>query len=314
MGYEETKKSIQSSFAQTGLDYIDLQVFLSPTSFLLDLPAAPENIQFLIKHNRYLIHAPYGGKEARSGSWRALVEAQKAGKIRSLGVSNYGVHHLDELEAYIQELEKQHGEGNGGQISVGQWELHPWLPRPDIVQWCEQRGIVREAYCPIVRGQRFDDPSLQSLAKKYGKTAAQILIRWSLQKVICHSLSYFPSLSNIDFVALSKFASKKLFVHIVSLLKLTTLSLPILGVRSPSQIRHSLPHPGECRRVRFRLDARRGLLPGDQGVFPLLVGPDCESRLIEIEMEGRRGEFLCGEIENTKSQPSEDGSSGCSFV
>ncbi|MCJ1271681.1 hypothetical protein MMC22_011586 [Lobaria immixta] len=154
MGYEETKRSIQSSFAQTGLDYIDL----------------------------YLIHAPYGGKEARTGTWRALVEAQQAGQIRSLGVSNYGVHHLEELEAYIQELEKQHGEGKGGQISVGQWELHPWLPRPDIVEWCEQRGIVPEAYCPIVRGQRFGEPSLQALVKKYSKTAAQILIRWSLQK------------------------------------------------------------------------------------------------------------------------------------
>lgn len=138
----------------------------------------------LIQLSRYLIHAPYGGKEARTGTWRALVEAQQAGQIRSLGVSNYGVHHLEELEAYIQELEKQHGEGKGGQISVGQWELHPWLPRPDIVEWCEQRGIVREAYCPIVRGQRFGEPSLQPLIKKYGKTAAQILIRWSLQKVI----------------------------------------------------------------------------------------------------------------------------------
>ncbi|MCJ1344198.1 hypothetical protein MMC31_002401, partial [Peltigera leucophlebia] len=154
IGYEQTKSSIESSFTQTGLEYFDL----------------------------YLIHAPYGGKDARNGSWRALVEAQQAGKIRSIGVSNYGIHHLDELESYIKELEEVNGKGKGGEISVGQWELHPWLTRPDIVQWCQQRGVVIEAYCPMVRGQRLDEPVLEPLVKKYGKTAAQILIRWSLQK------------------------------------------------------------------------------------------------------------------------------------
>lgn len=111
------------------------------------------------------------------------MEAQQAGKIRSIGVSNYGVHHLDELESYIKELEEVNGKGKGGEISVGQWELHPWLTRPDIVEWCQKRGVVIEAYCPIVRGQRFDEPVLEPLLKKYGKTAAQLLIRWSLQKV-----------------------------------------------------------------------------------------------------------------------------------
>ncbi|KAL8958608.1 MAG: hypothetical protein Q9193_004366 [Seirophora villosa] len=154
MGYEQTKSSINSSFSQTGLDYIDL----------------------------YLIHAPYGGKEGRLGSWRALVEAQHAGRIRSIGVSNYGVHHLDELESYIQELEAQHGKGKGGEISVGQWELHPWLARPDIVAWCRRRGVVMQAYCPIVRNQRAEDPALRPLVRKYGKTPCQVLLRWSLQK------------------------------------------------------------------------------------------------------------------------------------
>ena len=134
-------------------------------------------------HWRYLIHAPYGGKEGRTGAWRALVEAQQAGKIRSLGVSNYGVHHLNELEVYIKELEGQKGKGKGGEISVGQWELHPWLTRPDIVNWCNERGVICEAYCPLVRGERFGDPKLQALAKKHNKTPAQILVRWSLQKV-----------------------------------------------------------------------------------------------------------------------------------
>lgn len=137
---------MNKTLKDTGLDYIDLM----------------------------LIHSPHGGGIARKGAWKALVEAQEAGKIRSLGISNYGVQHLDELEGHIKEI--------GGIISVGQWELHPWLARPDIVEWCQKRGIVLEAYCPIVRGKRSDEKVLQPLIKKYGKSAAQVLLRWSLQR------------------------------------------------------------------------------------------------------------------------------------
>jgi diketogulonate reductase-like aldo/keto reductase len=154
-GYKETTEAINASLRALKLDYIDL----------------------------YLNHSPYGGRTARKGTWRALVEAQKEGKIRSIGVSNYGVHHLNETEAYIKELEAELGRGNAGEISVGQWELHPWLSHPDITEWCKQRGIVVEAYCPLVKGQRFDEPSLQMLMKKHNKSGAQILLRWSLQKV-----------------------------------------------------------------------------------------------------------------------------------
>lgn len=122
------------------------------------------------------------------------MEAQQAGKIKSLGVSNYGVHHLDELEAYIKQLEAEHGQGKGGEISVGQWELHPWLSRSDIVDWCQKRGVVIEAYCPLVRGQRFDDPLLHQTAKKHEKTPAQILLRWSLQKVPFYFQFFLPNL------------------------------------------------------------------------------------------------------------------------
>lgn len=206
MGYEATKSSITSSFSQTGLDYIDLYVRLVPSPAPQNTPKSVYPYKWVVsitsldishkkangknpcfsdseKIQRYLIHAPYGGKEARRGTWLALLEAQQAGRIRSIGVSNYGLHHLDELESYIHELEAQHGKGKGGEISVGQWELHPWLARPDIVGWCRERGVVIEAYCPIVRGQRFEEPVLKGLGEKYGKTAAQVLLRWSLQKV-----------------------------------------------------------------------------------------------------------------------------------
>ena len=130
-----------------------------------------------------LLHAPYGGSAARKGAWKALVEAVEEGKIRSIGVSNYGVHHLDELEGHIKELERERGgEGRGGVISVGQWEIHPWLGRGDIVDWCRERGVAVQAYCPVVRGEKFGEPVLRKLAGRYGKTEAQVLIRWSLQK------------------------------------------------------------------------------------------------------------------------------------
>ncbi|KAA8628417.1 hypothetical protein SMACR_07861 [Sordaria macrospora] len=130
-----------------------------------------------------LLHAPYGGSANRKGAWLALVEAVEEGKIRSIGVSNYGVHHLDELEQHIKQLEAERsGPGKGGVISVGQWEVHPWCARSDIVEWCRKRNVVVEAYAPIVRGERFGEPDLKKLAEKYGKTEAQVLVRWSLQK------------------------------------------------------------------------------------------------------------------------------------
>jgi diketogulonate reductase-like aldo/keto reductase len=107
-----------------------------------------------------------------------LVESVKEGKVRSIGVSNYGVHHLDELEQW----QKSQPEDKAGVLSVNQVELHPWLARPDIVEWCQKRDVALEAYSPLVRSQRMDDPLLKPLAKKYNKTPAQILLRWGLQK------------------------------------------------------------------------------------------------------------------------------------
>lgn len=80
-------------------------------------------------------------------------------------------------------MEERYGKGRGGEISVGQWELHPWLARKDIVEWCNERGVICEAYCPIVRGQRFGEKVLKELSQKHQKTPAQVLLRWSLQKV-----------------------------------------------------------------------------------------------------------------------------------
>lgn len=163
INYRDATKCIQESLARTGppeqktgaLQYIDL----------------------------VLLHCPYGGKEARLGAWRACVEAVRAGKVRSIGVSNYGVHHLQELEDWIKETEAKEGKGAGGIVSVNQIELHPFLPHRDIVQWCQSRGIVVEAWGPLVRAQKMHDERVVGIAKKHARTVAQVLIRWSLQKV-----------------------------------------------------------------------------------------------------------------------------------
>ncbi|KAJ5152137.1 oxidoreductase [Penicillium capsulatum] len=155
ISYDQAKAQVDKSLAESKLDYIDLM----------------------------LLHRPIGGSENRKGAWKALVEAVESGKVRSIGVSNYGVHHLDELEQHIRELEAERGgKGKGGILSINQVELHPWLARQDIATWCAQRGVYIEAYCPVVRGSRFEEPVVKQLAAKYGKTEAQVLIRWSLDK------------------------------------------------------------------------------------------------------------------------------------
>ncbi|KAJ5719197.1 oxidoreductase, partial [Penicillium malachiteum] len=153
--YDQVKAQVTKSLAESKLDYLDLM----------------------------LLHHPRGGSENRKGGWRALVEAVEEGKVRSIGVSNYSVHHLDELEQHIIELETERGgKGRGGIVSVNQIELHPWLAHKEIVEWCEKRDIVVEAFCPIVRGTRFEEASVKKLADKYSKTPAQILLRWSIDK------------------------------------------------------------------------------------------------------------------------------------
>ncbi|KAL2889924.1 putative oxidoreductase YJR096W [Ceratocystis lukuohia] len=153
--YDGCKAQIEKTLAETGFEYIDLM----------------------------LLHCPYGTSEGRKGAWKALVEAQEAGKVKSIGVSNYGVHHLDQLEQHIRELETERGGiGKGGKINVAQYELHPWCARKEIVEWCRARGITVEAYSPLVRGERWGETQLVKLAEKYGKSEAQILLRWSLQK------------------------------------------------------------------------------------------------------------------------------------
>ncbi|KAK7685357.1 hypothetical protein QCA50_011721 [Cerrena zonata] len=117
----------------------------------------------------YLIHSPPPGKETRLKLWRALLEAKKLGKIRSAGVSNYNIHHLEEIREAGLEIP-----------SVNQIELQPFCQQKPIVEYCRKHDIAVEAYCPIIRG-KMDDPVIVDIAKKHNKEPAQVLLRWSLQ-------------------------------------------------------------------------------------------------------------------------------------
>ncbi|KAF9438912.1 hypothetical protein BGZ76_003272 [Entomortierella beljakovae] len=143
-GYESAIAACELSLEKLGMDYIDL----------------------------YLIHAPLCGSEARAQSWKAFETLVAQGKVKSIGVSNYGVHHLKELL----------GSNPTIRPVVNQIEVHPWLIRPDIFSFCEAQHIAIEAYSPLCRGNKMNDPTIAKLALKYSKTPAQILIRWSLQK------------------------------------------------------------------------------------------------------------------------------------
>lgn len=119
-----------------------------------------------------LIHTPDGNRDKRVGTWKALQEAVAKGQIKSIGVSNYNTHHIDELLQW---------DGLKVKPAVNQIELNPWLQRTDLVDYCRQHGIAMEAYSPLTRGTKLADPQLVAYAKKYNKSPAQILVRWSLQ-------------------------------------------------------------------------------------------------------------------------------------
>ena len=117
----------------------------------------------------YLVHWPL--KPTRKDTWRALEKLYSDGRVRAIGVSNYLQPFLDELAKYATV-----------QPAVNQVEFSPYLYRRDLLLTCSNRKIHLQAFSPLGRGQRMKDPRLLSLAEKYGKTPAQIMLRWILQR------------------------------------------------------------------------------------------------------------------------------------
>lgn len=116
----------------------------------------------------YLIHWPI--REKRLDTWRALEKIYADGRTRAIGVSNYYQPHLDELLTIANVTP-----------AVNQVEFSPYCNPADVMEYCRQRGIQPEGYAPLVRGQKQNDPRLIELARKYGKTTYQLLVRWSVQ-------------------------------------------------------------------------------------------------------------------------------------
>lgn len=100
-----------------------------------------------------------------------MEEILKSGRAKSIGVSNYTVYHLEEL---LRECKSP--------PAVNQFEMHVFLQQPDLVEYCKEQGIVVEAYSPLARGHRMDNPTLAAIAKKHHKNPAQIMIRWCIER------------------------------------------------------------------------------------------------------------------------------------
>ena len=121
----------------------------------------------------YLLHTPRPSRKARHESWLGLQDAVENGWIRTIGVSNWAPKHFDQLM-----LE----EGVKIKPAVNQIEFHPWNQQRVIRTWCKKNDVVVVAYSPLTQGRRLHDPTILKLAEKYGKTPAQIVLRWCLQR------------------------------------------------------------------------------------------------------------------------------------
>lgn len=152
-GYENTMAAFERTMKNLDTDYIDL----------------------------YLIHWPNpimyrdSWQQTNAGTWKAFEELYAAGRIRSIGISNFLPHHIDELmkTATVAPM-------------VNQIRLCPGDTQDESAAYCKAHNIILEAYSPLGTGKIFEVPEIQALAEKYGKTIAQICIRWSLQMGFLH--------------------------------------------------------------------------------------------------------------------------------
>ncbi|MFA5106394.1 MAG: aldo/keto reductase [Candidatus Micrarchaeia archaeon] len=137
--HSDPKAAFEKSLAALGLEYIDL----------------------------YLIHWPV---PERNESWKVLEGLLDSGKVKSIGVSNFTIRHLDELLDSASIVP-----------AVNQVEFTPYLYQKELLDYCKKKGIRLEAYAPLTRGSKLADPLLSEIASKHKKTAAQVILRWSIQ-------------------------------------------------------------------------------------------------------------------------------------
>jgi len=142
---EDTLKGVDQSLKDLDMDYIDL----------------------------YLLHTPHH-PECRRGRWEGMEEALASKKVRSIGVSNYDIHHLEELFQYCKV-----------KPVINQIEVSPFLQKRELRQFCEKHGIQVEAYSPMTRSKKLGNETVKNIAEKHTPhkmTPAQVLLRWGHQK------------------------------------------------------------------------------------------------------------------------------------
>lgn len=153
-GYEKTKQAIHTSLKKLNLDYLDL----------------------------YLIHRPFGDYY---GAWRALEEAYAQGKIRAIGLSNFDSARIIDLIMNNKVLP-----------AVVQVECHPFYQQEELLTFLKEHHIQMEAWGSFAEGKKniFENPLLKEIGQKYGKTTAQVILRWNIQRgIIPLTKSVHPS-------------------------------------------------------------------------------------------------------------------------
>ena len=117
----------------------------------------------------YLIHWPVKGKYVES--WKKMEQIYKSGKARAVGISNFNIHHIKDI-LEVSDLVP----------AVNQCECSPELTQVELADYCKQKGIQFQPWSPLGQGNTLKDPKIAAIAKKYGKSPAQIILRWDLQR------------------------------------------------------------------------------------------------------------------------------------
>ena len=144
LGFEATLKEFDKSLKALRLDYLDL--------YLIHWPAPKRGLLYV-------------------DSWKAMEKLKNEGVIRSIGVCNFHTHHIDEILKVAEHVPV-----------LNQIELHPWLTQEKVLEYDTSHKIVTQAWSPLARGKILEEPMLEALAKKHGKSVAQVVLRWHIQR------------------------------------------------------------------------------------------------------------------------------------
>ncbi len=169
------EKGVGRAIAESGIPreeiFVTSKVWNSDQGYDSTLRAFDESLRLLgfSYLDLYLVHWPVKGKFIQT--WKALETLYERKLVRAIGVSNFLQHHLGELLPQCSE-----------KPMVNQMEFHPYLVQQDLIDFCTGRGIQYEAWSPLMQGRIVSVPELKAMAGAYGKDAAQLVLRWNLQK------------------------------------------------------------------------------------------------------------------------------------